>query len=107
MIVYIIKFLHLLLFIGLILSLFIKDKSYKILSLSFLIYILLQFLTNTGRCGLTEIEYMIMGAKYKEGFLYRLIKPVITVPESYFNKYLYFFHILLIVSLGIQIYYIK
>jgi hypothetical protein len=107
MIVYIIKILHLILFIGLITSFFVDNKSYKILCLTFLIYILLQFLTNSGRCGLTEIEYMIMGAKYQEGFLYRLIKPVITVPEHYFNKYLYFFHILLIVSLGIQIYYIK
>ena len=107
MIVKIINSLHLLLTLSLILSVFIPNIKYKKTSLIFLLYIFIQYITNYGRCGLTEIEYLFKKDEYQEGFLYRLIKPVITVPEKYFNKYLYLIHIIWIISLGIQIYYIK
>jgi hypothetical protein len=104
MISWIINFLHLLLVFGLVISIFVPNKDYKIICLVLLTYILFQYLTNYGRCGLTEIEYLFKREKYKEGFLYRLIKPVITLPEKYFDKYLYIIHIFWIISLGIQIY---
>jgi hypothetical protein len=107
MIVQIIRLLHLILVIGILASVFVPNKDYKIASLVFLIYILFQYLTNYGRCGLTEIEYLFKKEKYQEGFLYRLIKPIITVPEKYFDKYLFLIHIILIVSLSFQIYYMK
>lgn len=107
MIVQIIQLLHLILVIGLLASVFVPNIDYKILCLVFLIYILFQYLTNYGRCGLTEIEYLFKKEKYKEGFLYRLIKPIITVPEKYFDKYLFLIHIIWIVSLIFQIYYMK
>jgi hypothetical protein len=50
----------------------------------------MQYITNYGKCGLTELEYIIKGKKYQEGFLYRLIKPIIVIPEKYFNIYILF-----------------
>ena len=41
--------------------------------------------------------------KYKEGFLYRLIKPILTTPEEYVNKYIYLLHILWIIILFVQL----
>ncbi len=104
MIVEIINFLHMTLIIGLLLSVIIPNKEYKILCLTFLLFIILQFIFNQGKCGLTQIEYMFKKDKYEEGFIYRLVTPVITIPECYFNKYLYLIHIILILSLGSQIY---
>jgi hypothetical protein len=42
---------------------------------------------------LTDLEYLLLGDKYKSGFMYRLINPMIKIPEDYFNKYLFCFHI--------------
>ncbi len=103
MLVLIIKFIHLILVIGLTLSIFINNLRIKQLSLVFLIYILAQYITNYGKCGLTELEYIFMKTEYKQGFLYRLINPVITMDEIYFNNYLFLIHIGWIVVLIYQI----
>ena len=60
-------------------------------------------MTGYKHCGLTSLEYMIMGKKYKEGFMYRLIMPIITIPESYFDEYILCIHILYIIILYNQI----
>lgn len=93
MIVYIIKLLHLLLVLYLFSSIFIKDKLTKLKAAGILFFLLFHYVTNYGKCGLTELEYLIMGEKYQEGFLYRLIKPVISLPEKYFEEYLFIIHI--------------
>lgn len=93
-IISIINLAHGLLVFGLTISVFINNYQYKKVALTLLIFIMAQFVTNYGRCGLTEIEYLFKGEKYKEGFIYRLVKPVITIPENYFNKYFYIVHIL-------------
>ncbi len=73
------------------------------MALSILILTLFQFITNYGRCGLTELEYLFKGEKYKEGFVYRVVKPVITMPEDYFDRYFYLVHVLLIIILWKQL----
>ena len=75
--------------------------SYKIIQLLHLILIIT--ITNFGKCGLTELEYAIRGEKCKEGFIYRLVKPIITVPEKYFDQHLYWVHVLWILILGYQL----
>lgn len=95
-IIKIINLAHGLLVCGLLASVFVNNSQWKKIALSLLILILIQFITNYGHCGLTELEYMFKGEKYKEGFVYRVVKPVITMPENYFNKYFYLIHILLI-----------
>ena len=100
---YIINFLHIILILFLSLSVFIDN--YKIKQMAFILLILIfgQYITNYGRCGLTELEYLFMRERYQEGFMYRLVKPVITLPENYFNKYYYVLHILWICILWFQI----
>ena len=103
MIIKIIQLLHLILIITIFSSVFIPEKEIKKLSFTMLLFIFAQFITNYGKCGLTELEYALRGEKYKEGFIYRLIKPIITVPEEYFKKHLYWIHVLWILILGYQL----
>ncbi len=102
-IINIINLIHGLLVFGLIVSVFINNIQLKQMALSILILTLVQFITNYGRCGLTELEYLFKGEKYKEGFVYRVVKPVITMPEDYFDRYFYLVHVLLIVILWKQL----
>jgi len=102
MIIEIIQLLHLLLVASISLSIFLPFAQLKYYSLVLLVYILFQYVTNYGKCGLTQLEYYIMGEKYQEGFLYRLIKPVITVSESYFDNYVFLLHIIYIIILSYQ-----
>jgi len=101
--VMLIQLLHLLLVLGVISSIFIPNYKVKQLALTLLIFLFIQYITNYGKCGLTELEYLIKGEKYKEGFIYRLIKPIITVREEYFDKYVYIVHILITLLLYYQI----
>lgn len=103
MIINIINFLHIILILFLSLSVFINNSRIKTQALILLLLIFGQYITNYGRCGLTELEYLFMRERYQEGFIYRLVKPVITLPENYFNKYYYVLHILWICILWLQI----
>ena len=104
MIVFIIQILHLVLVLFLLSSVFINYLAVKTNALTILLFLLFHYITRYGRCGITELEYMFKGEKYQEGFLYRLIKPVITVPENYFNQWLFIIHLLWISILTYQIY---
>ena len=99
----IIQILHILLFLFLASSIFISNIKIKQIAFILLIFLFFQYIINYGKCGLTELEYFIMGKKYKEGFLYRLITPIIKRDEHYFNYYYYIFHILWIIILYYQI----
>lgn len=101
----IIQIIHIILIITIILSLFYPDKKLKELILSLLILLMIKYLTGHQRCGLTEIEYMIRGEQYEEGFIYRIVKPMITLPEKYFENYLFIAHSLFIIILVYQLKY--
>ena len=101
----IIKILHLILVIFIIISPCIDSREIKINVLIILVYLLFQYLTGYNRCGITELEYYLMKEDYKEGFLYRIINPVIKVPEKYFDNWLYIFHIIYVIILINQIYF--
>ena len=101
----IIRILHFILIILIGISPFIDSYKLKNYVLVFLLYLLFQYLSGYQKCGLTNLEYFVMGKKYKEGFLYRLIKPVITVREDYFKKYLLVIHLLYIAILYYEIRY--
>ena len=100
----IIKILHLILIIFIIIAPFVKNKEIKINVLIILCYLLLQYLTGYNKCGLTELEYYFMKSEYQEGFLYRIINPVIKVPEKYFDNWIYVIHIIYIIVLMHQLY---
>lgn len=103
MIIKIIYFIHLILVLILFCSIFINDYNIKKYSFVFMIFIFLQYITNYGKCGLTELEYIFKKEKYQEGFIYRIIKPIITIPEKYFDNYLFMLHIIWIFILWKQL----
>ena len=101
----IIQLLHLILVITVIMSIFVPNMYLKRTVLIFLLYLMWQYMTGYEKCGLTEIEYMLLGeTEHKQGFMYRLVKPIIRVPEDYFDKNLIYLHIIWIVILGVQLY---
>jgi|UniRef100_A0A6C0EEC0 hypothetical protein len=104
LIIKLVNILHLIIIITSIVSIIIPIIIVKKYALIFLIFILFHYLTNNQKCGLTELEYYLLKKKYNEGFIFKLIKPIITIPEHYFNKYLYLLHILWILILYYQIY---
>jgi len=104
MLVELIKLIHIALIIAICLSVFIPNKQFKKIMLAILILLLIQYATGYGRCGLTELEYLFMGEQnYKSGFIYRMVNPVITIPESYLDSGVYVLHLLIIIILVIQI----
>jgi len=106
MIINIINILHLILVIFIIIAPFVNIKDIKMNVLIILIYLLFQYLTGYNRCGLTELEYYFMKEDYQEGFLFRIINPVIKVPEKYFDNWLYVFHIIYVIILIKQLYFL-
>lgn len=103
MIIKIIQIIHFIMVVLVVSSVFIPSYQLKKYSLTFLIFIFLQWITKHGKCGLTELEYMIKGKKYKDGFIYRIVNPIITVPEKYFENYLYLAHITWTIILVLQL----
>ncbi|BCS83427.1 hypothetical protein QLL95_gp0696 [Cotonvirus japonicus] len=104
----IIKTIHLVIIVLVFSSIFIPNCIVKELALTFLIYLLIQYAIGCEKCGLTELEYMILGQKnHKQGFMYRIINPMIKIPEKYFNNGLMYVHIAWIAILIYQIYHLK
>ncbi len=103
----IIKIIHLIIVLAVIFAPFINNYKLKQTIYVFLIYLLLQYISGYEKCGLTELEYLIMGTKYEEGFMYRLIKPIIKIPESYFDKYVIIIHLIYIYILHNQLDFMK
>ena len=94
MIVFLIRLFHILLVFGLLISIFVKKITYKFVSLFIFIYLLARYITGNDRCGLTMLEYRYMKENYQEGFIYRIIKPIITTPENYFDNHMFILHII-------------
>ena len=100
MIVSLIRGIHYAIIIAVAVAPFVSWPIYRNTAEIFLIYLFLQYITGYEKCGLTVLEYLVMGEKYAEGFLYRIINPLIKIPENYFNKYLILVHILYIYLLS-------
>jgi len=100
---YFIQIIHVIIVIGNIISVIIPNRTYKKICLTLLLLMLIKFLSGSTKCGLTEIEYQLKGESYKEGFIYRFVKPIITMPEKYFTYYLWFYHCLWILILSYQL----
>ena len=100
-----VRIIHFLLVGSILISPLINDITYKKYILILLLYLLFQYVTGAERCGLTKLEYYLMGEDYQNGFLYRIINPVIRVPEKYFEKYLFIVHLCYIIIILYQLYY--
>jgi hypothetical protein len=60
------------------LSPIIDDCNYKKIIFILISFICLQFLVRYGKCGLVNIEKFILRDKFRKGFLFKLIRPVIS-----------------------------
>jgi len=82
---------------------FIKDLYLKKMILIFLIFLCIQFLTNYGKCGIINIERLFLKENFKNGFCYRLIKPVISHKHNIFYKEYFGIILIYILILWIQL----
>ena len=104
LIINLINLIHFIIVLLVIISPFVDNLFLKKNILIFLVYLLFQYLTGYEKCGLTELEYIFMGQEYQHGFLYRIINPLIKVPETYFDKWLIIFHLIYVFVLYNQLY---
>ena len=88
-----IRFIHYAIIVALAVSPFVPWPAYRNAAGIFLIYLFLQYITGYKKCGLTILEYLILGKDYESGFLYRTIMPLITIPEKYFDNALIIIHV--------------
>ena len=92
MIIYIIRFIHLLVFLFILAAPF-YNKRYLEIAIILVLYILYKWYID-GSCGLTVLEYYMMGHKEEsQGFIYRLVNPLLSINESLFTEYLNYFTI--------------
>lgn len=98
---YIILICHIILFCWIVFSPFANNCLYKKAALIFILFLIVQFISKYGKCGLINIEKFFLKDKFKEGFIYRLIKPIISYKINpfggkYFNLILVYVIILII-----------
>lgn len=99
----IIYIIHLFLFVFLISSPFIDNCEYKKLSFIFLFYLFVQYLLKYGKCGFINIERIFLKENFKNGILFKLIKPIICYKRNpIYYEYLYIL-VLYLIILFIQI----
>jgi len=102
-IINLINLIHFIIVFLILISPFVNSLFLKKNVLIFLIYLLFQYITGYEKCGLTELEYIFMGQDYQHGFLYRIINPLIKVPENYFDKLLIVIHLIYVFVLYKQL----
>lgn len=100
----IINYLHLILLIFLMTSPFINDCGLKINAFIMVTFIIFHFITKYGKCGIINIERFFLKENFKQGFCYKLIKPVINYKNNVFYDKLFNMLVLYSIILFIQIY---
>jgi hypothetical protein len=101
---YIIKILHLLFYTLIMFSPFINNCGIKLDVLIMLLFIWVHFFSKYGKCGIINIERFFLKKNFKQGFCYKLIKPVIDYRNNIFFDKLYFLLIIYILIIIIQVY---
>ena len=99
----IIKLFHLIVIIFFVIAPVYPNRQLKKIVFILLLYLFFQYISGYEKCGVTILEYIVMGEEYQEGFIYRLINPIIKIPEKYFDQYLFYIHSIYIVILYIQL----
>lgn len=100
----IISFIHICLIIFILIAPFTTSKYIITINIFLIIFILngwfMSYINpdldnldgfHFGRCKLTEIECKLRGIEYKNGFIFRIIKPFNTLNESKLNYYIIMF----------------
>jgi hypothetical protein len=85
------------------LSPLITDCYLKKLILIFMIFLCIQYITKYGKCGLINFERFFLKEKFKEGFIYRLIKPIICYKKNIIYKNYFILILIYMIILYIQL----
>jgi hypothetical protein len=99
----IIDIIHLLLFITIVISPLVNNHKLKKMILLLLLFILFHFLTKYGKCGIINIERIFLKNEFKNGFFYKLIRPIISYKKNYIYQNLFLFHLIYIFILFYQL----
>ena len=99
----IIDTIHIILIITVLLSPLLKSSLIKELVLILLVFISIHYITKYGKCGLINIERYFLGENFKNGIVYRLIKPVISYKNNIFYEKFFWLIIIYIVILYYQL----
>jgi hypothetical protein len=99
----IILFSHIVLFYTLALSPLITDCYFKKIILILIIFLCIQYVTKYGKCGLINIERFFLKENFKNGFVYRLIKPIICYKQNIVYKNYFKLIIIYMLVLYIQL----
>ncbi len=87
MLVFIIRFIHIILLFLLLFAPFYKKEHIR--NCIFILIFILYKWNIDGSCGLTKLEYYLLGYKNEsQGFIYRLINPFLSITEKKFDIYL-------------------
>jgi hypothetical protein len=73
---------HIMLFYSLALSPLITDCYLKKINLILIMFLCIQYVTKYGKCGLINIERFFLKENFKQGFVYRLVKPVVCYKQN-------------------------
>jgi len=99
----IILFSHIILFYIIALSPLIKDCYLKKIILVVIVFLFFQYILKYGKCGIINIERLFLKEKFKEGFFYRLIKPIISYKQNIIYKNYFILIIVYILILFVQL----
>ena len=99
----IILFFHIALFYIIALGPVITDCYLKKVILIFIMFLCLQYVTKYGKCGLINIERFFLKEKFKEGFVYRLIKPIVCYKQNIIYKHYFPLIIIYMIILYVQL----
>lgn len=98
-----VRLFHVLFFITILYSLICNDCEIKLMILLLTSFILLQYLSKHGKCTLISIEKYFLGEQFREGIVYRIIKPIISYKNNVFYNKLMFLHVSVILILLYQL----
>lgn len=99
----IIDTIHIILIITVLVSPLLKSCLIKELVLILLVFISIHYITKYGKCGLINIERYFLGENFKNGIVYRLIKPVISYKNNIFYEKFFWLIIIYICVLYYQL----
>jgi hypothetical protein len=99
----IINTIHIILVVIIAFTPIVKSCLLKELVLILLIFVSIHYITRYGKCGLINIERYFLGDNFKNGIVYRLIKPVISYKNNFFYKNLFWLIIIYIFIIYFQL----
>ena len=99
-----IRLFHILFVVSCLFAPFVEDCEFKLLMFILTTFTLFHYLLKHGKCGLINIERFFLGDDFKNGIVYRLIKPIISYKNNIFYEKLMFLHITIICVLFYQLY---